>query len=197
MRRLVYLHGFRSSPRSIKAQLFAHAIAALPISLRPQFCIPDLQGDPAAAVAGVAAWIERESSAAASELTFVGSSLGGYYATHLAERFGARAALINPSLRPYDDLKLHAGRDPDLGTGAGSEVTAAYFDALAALKVPRITRPERYYLLVRTGDEILDWREAIEFYRGAWQYVAGGGDHGWTDFAAEVPAVLRFAGCPA
>ena len=65
------------------------------------------------------------------------------------------------------------------------------------MRVPRITRPERYFLLVRTGDELLDWREAVAFYGGALQYVAGGGDHGWADFAAEVAAVLRFAGCGA
>ena len=59
----------------------------------------------------------------------------------------------------------------------------------------RITRPERYFLLVRTGDELLDWRKAVAFYAGAFQYVAGGGDHGWTDFGDEVASVLRFAGC--
>ena len=60
--------------------------------------------------------------------------------------------------------------------------------------MPRITRPERYFLLVRTGDQVLDWREAIAFYAGAYQYVAGGGDHGWTNFDDEAESVLRFAG---
>jgi predicted esterase YcpF (UPF0227 family) len=60
--------------------------------------------------------------------------------------------------------------------------------------VARITQPQRYLLLVRSGDEVLDWREAVAFYAGAWQYVAGGGDHGWADFADELPAVLRFSG---
>ena len=63
--------------------------------------------------------------------------------------------------------------------------------------VARITRPERYFLLVRTGDEVLDWRDAVAYYAGACQYVLGGGDHGWTDFAREVPAVLRFVGAAA
>ena len=66
--------------------------------------------------------------------------------------------------------------------------------ALRALAVARITRPERYFLLVRAGDEVLDWRIAVSHYAGAHQYVLGGGDHGWTDFDAEIPAVLRFAG---
>ena len=192
---IVYLHGFRSSPQSAKAQCFVRAVAALPSAVRPRLHVPALTTAPAAAVASVAAWIEREVGArAASALTLVGSSLGGYYATVLAERFGARAALINPAVRPFDDLRRYLGVQENLYSGERFEVTAAHFAELAAMRVPRITRPERYFLLQRSGDEVLDWREAVAFYAGAAQYVAGGGDHGWVDFDAEVPAVLRFAG---
>ncbi|MBK9702414.1 MAG: esterase [Betaproteobacteria bacterium] len=193
---IVYLHGFRSSPLSAKAQLFVQAVAALPPDLRPRLHVPQLQIAPAIALAEVAGWIEREAGALApTELTLVGSSLGGYYATVLAERCGARAVLINPAIRPYDDLRRYAGVQDNLHTGERFEVTAAHFDQLAAMRVARITRPQRYFLLVRSGDELLDWREAVAFYAGAHQYVAGGGDHGWVDFGAEIPAVLRFAGC--
>ena len=191
---LIYLHGFRSSPRGIKAQLFARMVGALPASVRPRLVVPALSHEPAAAVDSVAAWIGREVRAPADELTLVGSSLGGYYATHLAERCGARAALINPAIRPYEDLLPYAGTQKNLYSGEVFEVIEAHFEELRAMRVPRVTRPERYFLLVRTGDEVLDWREAIAFYGGAWQYVAGGGDHGWADFASEIPAVLRFAG---
>ena len=191
---LIYLHGFRSSPDSVKARLLAQAVAALPAASRPRLFVPALSHEPAAAIADVAAWIEREVRAPADELTLVGSSLGGYYATHLAERFGTRAVLINPAIRPYDDLVPYAGTQTNLYTGEAFEVIEAHFAQLRALQVLRITRPERYFLLSRTGDEVLDWREAVGFYGGAWQYVAGGGDHGWADFAAEIPSVLRFAG---
>jgi predicted esterase YcpF (UPF0227 family) len=194
---IVYLHGFRSSPQSAKAQLFVQAVAALPAPTRPRLHVPQLQVAPATAVADVAAWIDAElGAAAASALTLVGSSLGGFYATVLAERCGARAALINPAIRPYDDLRRYVGVQDNLHTGERFEVTPAHFAELAAMKVARITRPERYFLLVRSGDELLDWREAVGFYAGAGQYVAGGGDHGWVDFAAEIAPVLRFAGVP-
>ncbi len=194
---LVYLHGFRSSSQSAKAQLFVRAVAALPREIRPQLHVPDLPFDPVEAVAGVAAWIERAMPGgdAAGRLTLVGSSLGGFYATHLAERFGARAALINPTVHPWDDLVPSVGLQTNLYTGESFELTAAHLDALRALAVARITRPERCFLLVRSGDEVLPWRDAVAFYAGAWQYVRGGGDHGWADFAQEIPAVLRFAGC--
>jgi uncharacterized protein len=195
MATLIYLHGFRSSPQSVKARLFVRAVASMPEARRPRLVVPALPMEPVEAVAGVAAWIEQEVGGdAAGELTLIGSSLGGFYATHLAEGFGARAALINPALRPFDDLRPWRGPQRNLYTDELIQVTDAHFDQLRALKVARVTRPERYFLLVRTGDEVLDWREAVAFYAGAWQYVRGGGDHGWTDFDAEIPAVLRFAG---
>ena len=74
-----------------------------------------------------AAWIDRELIAAERDPTLVGSSLDGFYATYLAERFGARGALINPAIRPYDDLRRHAGAQLNLHTGEAFEVTEAHF----------------------------------------------------------------------
>jgi len=192
MRTLVYLHGFRSSPASIKATRLSEYVAALPDATRPRLHVPELADRPSVAIAAVAQWVERHAGAAM--LTFVGSSLGGYYATHLAERFDARAVMINPAVRPFDDLQQWRGVQTNLYTGAAFDVTEAHFDELRALRVARITRPERYFLLAETGDEVLDYREAVAFYGGAWQYVRGGGDHSFTDFAAQLPAILRFAG---
>ena len=136
----------------------------------------------------------RTSTQPRERLTLVGSSLGGFYATHLAERFGARAVLINPAIRPYDDLRSYLGRQTNLYSGETFEVTEAHFDELAALAVERITRPERYWLLVQTGDEVLDYRQSVGFYAGAFQSVEGGGDHAFQRFASWIPAILRFAG---
>jgi len=192
---IVYLHGFRSSPASVKATQFRQAVEMLPIEVRPQLHVPDLQHRPSAAIAQVADWVAQCANIA--DLTFVGSTLGGYYATHLAERFGARAAMINPAVRPYEDLKPYVGMQTNMYSGETFVVTPAHFAELAALGVGRITRPSRYLLLVQTGDEVLDWREAVAFYAGAWQYVEGGGDHAFQRFAAQIPVVLRFAGAAA
>jgi len=189
---IVYLHGFRSSSQGIKATMLRAAIGVLPAHERPALWTPDLPHRPAAAIALVVARLEREADPAAA--TFVGSSLGGYYATHLAERFGARAVLINPAIRPYDDLRPYKGAQVNLYSGETFEVTDAHFAELAALAVSRITRPARYWLLVETGDEVLDYRAAVAFYSGARQYVQGGGDHAYQGFAAQIPALLRFAG---
>lgn len=189
---IVYLHGFRSSPQSVKAQAMVRAVAALPAASRPALVVPDLGHRPAAAIRHVLDIVARERDPGAP-LAFVGSSLGGYYATHLAERLGARAVLINPAIRPFQDLEPYRGTQTNLYTGESFEVTNEHFDELRALAVPRITLPGRYFLLVQTGDEVLDYREAVAFYGGAWQYVQGGGDHAFQGFDAQIPAILRFA----
>lgn len=192
---IVYLHGFRSSPASRKAAQLVDAVAALPAAQRPQLWVPALTHRPAAAIAAVVAWVERNADPTdLANITFIGSSLGGYYATHLAERFAARAVLINPAVRAFDELAPWLGTQTNLYTGEAFEVTPAHFAELRALHVARITRPDRYFLLVETGDEVLDYRAAVSHYAGAWQYVRGGGDHTFTAFAEQIPAILRFAG---
>ncbi len=186
---LVYLHGFNSSPQSAKARELGKYLQRL---LRaPAYHVPALPHRPAEAIATVEALIgglERAS------LTLVGSSLGGYYATYLAERHRCQAVLINPTTRPFDDLRPYLGEQRNLYTGEAYHLSAEHVEELAALRVARITRPERYFLLVETGDEVLDYRLAIEFYQGAWQLVRGGGDHGYQGFRAQIPALLAFAG---
>jgi predicted esterase YcpF (UPF0227 family) len=102
--------------------------------------------------------------------------------------------VINPAVRPATSLAIHAGPQRNLHTGEAWDLTAEHFSELEALSVARLTRIERYFLLMRSGDELLDWREAVRRYAGAWQYIAGGGDHGWEDIDAEIPSILRFAG---
>jgi predicted esterase YcpF (UPF0227 family) len=187
---IVYLHGFRSSPRSVKAQAMVRAVDALPAHERPTLVVPDLGHAPAQAIAKVLSIVERERD---GPLAFVGSSLGGYYATYLAERLAARAALVNPAVRPYDDLAPYKGEQVNMYSGERFEVTEAHFTELRALAVPRITKPGRYFLLVQSGDEVLDWHEAVAHYGGAFQLVQGGGDHAFQDFDAQIPAILRFA----
>lgn len=191
MTTIVYLHGFNSGPASVKAQALGRAIAALPDASRPEYFVPRLHHHPAAAMRAVAGWLETREQAA---LTLVGSSLGGYYATHLAERFAAKAVLINPTVRPYHDLLPYLGPQINPYTLERYELTQDHLAELEAMQVTRIAVPERYFLLVQSRDEVLDWREAAAFYAGAWQFVEGGGDHAFGSFSLQIPAVLRFAG---
>ena len=187
---LVYLHGFRSSPASAKAGQLRAAVAALGAATRPALLVPELSHRPTLAMADIDRIAARSDPA---RLCFVGSSLGGFYAIVAAERHGARAVLINPVIRPDEALATHAGVQTNLYTGAAFEVTDAHFAELRAMRVPRLTRPDRIFLLVETGDDLLDYREAVAFCGGAWQFVRGGGDHAFQAFVEQIPAILRFA----
>jgi len=191
---LVYLHGFNSSPQSVKGRKLSAAAAALDDP--PRVHVPALHDRPALAMRDVRAWVDANVAdhAARAALTFVGSSLGGFYATWLAEHYGARAVVINPSVRPASSLAAHLGPQRNLHTGEAWELTPAHFAELEALVVPSLTRLDRYFLLMRSGDELIDWRDAVARYAGAWQYVLGGGNHGWEDIDDEIPSVLQFAG---
>ena len=123
---------------------------------------------------------------------FVGSSLGGFYATYMAEKHGARAVLINPAIDPHIGLRAYLGPQKNLHTGEPYELTEAYLKAWQDLYVPRIT-PERYLLLVETGDEVLDYRRAVERYAGAQQIVVPGGDHSLQSFPQHLARIVEFA----
>jgi len=188
---LVYLHGFNSSPQTVKGRKLAAAAAVL--GQPPRVHIPTLHHRPATAMREVCAWVDANVADGAA-LTLVGSSLGGYYATWLAEKYDARAVVINPAVRPATSLAAHLGPQRNLHTGEAWELTPMHFAELDALSVARLTRMERYLLLMRSGDELLDWRDAVARYAGAWQYVLGGGDHGWEGIDDEIRSMLRFAG---
>lgn len=188
--RIAYLHGFNSGPMSIKGRALAEAIAALPVDARPEYFLPKLHHEPRKAIRALSEWIESHRDVP----TLVGSSLGGFYAAHLAERHGTRAVLINPALRPWESLVAYLGPQRNPYTNESYELKREHLAQLEAFRVARISRPERYLLLVQSGDELLDYREAVGFLAGAWQFIQGGGDHGYRNFAAEIPSVLRFAG---
>jgi hypothetical protein len=184
---LLYIHGFNSSPASFKSQLLKQTLEAL--GRGAQFSAPALPHHPAEAAVLLDALVARYPGAAA-----VGSSLGGYYATWLAEKHGIRAALVNPAVRPYELLRPALGVQRNFHTGAEYEFTPQHLSELEALEVPAITRPERYLLMVETGDEVLDYRQAVARYRGCRQLVIEGGDHGFSDFGNYLDTVLEFCG---
>jgi predicted esterase YcpF (UPF0227 family) len=187
-RTVAYIHGFNSSARSHKARLLGERLAKIGAAAR--FVCPDLPHRPAQA----AALLERLlADSPPARTTLVGSSLGGYYATWLAERHALRAVLVNPAVRPYELLRAQVGPQRNLYTGEVYEFTQRHLDELAALEVPRVT-PERYLLLACSGDEVLDYRDAVRRYRGCSQRIVDGGDHGFSGFAGHLDAVLDFCG---
>jgi predicted esterase YcpF (UPF0227 family) len=188
---ILYLHGFRSSPHSAKAQLLAQRMARR--GLADQYYCPQLPASPKAAAALALAWAERQPHVA-ENLSIIGSSLGGFYATWLAQRLDCRAVLLNPAVQPPRDLHDYVGVSTQYHSDEPFEFKAEYMAELQALTVPAITRPERYFLIAATGDEVLDWREMTAHYPGARQHIIDGSDHGISEFDAYADEVLAFCG---
>lgn len=185
---LIYVHGFNSSALSFKAGLLGSRMAEL--GRAGEFACPELPHRPAQAIE----LLERVvKSALPQRPALIGSSLGGFYATWLAERHGLRAVLVNPAVRPYELLKDAIGPQTNLYTGARYDFTQDHLAELRALEVPAVT-PERYLLIVRTGDEVLDYRDAVRRYRDSEQVVDEGGDHGFGDFGRYLDRSLAFCG---
>jgi predicted esterase YcpF (UPF0227 family) len=176
---IVYLHGFNSSAQSHKAQVMGRYLQERGLG----YACPDLPPHPAEAIR----IIEKQPDAC-----FVGSSLGGFYATYMAEKHGARAVLINPAIDPHIGLRVYLGPQKNLHTGEPYQLTEAYLQAWQDLYQPRIT-PSRYLLLVETGDEVLDYRRAVERYAGAEQIVVTGGDHSLQSFPRHLQRIVEFA----
>ncbi len=186
---ILYLHGFRSSPRSMKARLMAERMAQL--GLADQWLCPQLPASPALAMQQVLTLIAGVS---ASELRIVGSSLGGYYATWLAERIGCPAVLLNPAVVPLKDLDKHVGVTTAYHSDEPFEFKREYIEELRALAVANISAPQRYLLLAASGDEVLDYRDMLAHYAGAQQHVIEGSDHSISEFADYLDEVLAFCG---
>ena len=126
------------------------------------------------------------------DFSVIGSSLGGFYATALAEATGCRAVLINPAVWPARDLAQYIGEQQSWHSDERFFFRSEYIAELQALTVDRITQSQRYLLLAATGDEVLDWHELTERYAGAHQRVIEGSDHGLSDFDDYLDEVVRF-----
>ncbi|MFA5663363.1 YqiA/YcfP family alpha/beta fold hydrolase [Castellaniella sp.] len=190
---ILYLHGFRSSPDSAKARLLAAGLARR--GLADQWCCPQLPASPAAALR-LALQISRAASDAPDGLlAVIGSSLGGFYATWVAEQTGCRAIVLNPVVHAARDLATQVGQHRTFHDDQPFEFLPRYVDELAEAEagVSVLTRPERYFLLATTGDEVLDWREMQARYPASPQLIVEGSDHGISGFEQYVATVLEFA----
>jgi predicted esterase YcpF (UPF0227 family) len=185
---LLYLHGFRSSPNSAKATRMARWVAENRPDLH--WCCPQLPPSPREAMALVTAltadW-PRE------RMAVMGSSLGGYYASHLAQQTACRAALLNPAVQPARDLARYIGEQP-VWQDPGEHIffRAEFVDELRALQTGPIARPERLMAVIAKGDEVLNWREMAARYAGCHLKLLEGGDHALSNFEDHLNELTQF-----
>lgn len=185
---LLYLHGFRSSPQSTKARLMAQHVAQHHPGV--QFWCPQLPPSPRAAMAlvaqGIAAWPR-------ATMAVVGSSLGGFYASWVAQQQACPSVLLNPAVDPARDLGRHIGEQTAWHDPAERfDFRPEYIGELRALDLRGRPPAGPELALIAQGDELLDWREMAARYPQARQIVLAGGDHALSDFPAYLPRVVEF-----
>ena len=186
---LLYLHGFNSSPKSQKANELRDWLAQGNWALDLQ--VPQLGFDPEQALAVATRVIEE---AGPRIRGIVGSSLGGYYAAVLSQRFGLPAALVNPAVYPYRLLQDYLGPQHNPYSGEHYTLTEAHVAALAAMDPGEPDDPQRLFMLLQTGDETLDYRQALARFPASPAWIQAGGDHRFQRFEVVLPAIMAFLG---
>ncbi len=187
---IVYLHGFNSSPDSYKARVLDAYMRARGIG---QFLeIPMIPAVPSEAVAMLASLVEDLGRH--HTVSLVGSSLGGFYATWLAERYGCKAVLVNPAVRPQELLLEYIGKNTNYYTSESWELDESHIQQFRDLDVTLITQPERYLLMLQKEDETLDYRLAQDKYKTCATIIEDGGNHSFINFESHLNRILTFCG---
>jgi len=180
---ILYIHGFGSSGRSAKAaflrEVFAGKLIAPSLSWIPELAVDTLEQ--------IASCIRNSGDT----LTLMGSSLGGYYATWLADRFDAKAVLINPAVKPYNTLASRIGKNRSYYDFSDYEFRQKHINDLKRYDV-KAPKKENFMLLLQTGDDVLDYREAAEKFAGAKIDIEEGGTHGYEGIERKIEAIRSF-----
>ena len=183
---MLYIHGFNSSPQSMKAELSRNFFAQNYPDIN--FHCPQIASSPSAAITQLEGIIAREPKAT---WLLMGSSLGGYFATYLAEKYQLQAVLINPAVKPYQLLTDYLGEQVNPYTQERYQIEMQHIADLKALEQQKICK-NNYLVMVQTGDEVLDYQQAVEKYRHCQLVIEQGGDHSFVNYENILPNIALF-----
>jgi len=126
-------------------------------------------------------------------MAVIGSSLGGYYASWVAQLARCRSVMINPAVNPARDLEKYIGEQTSWHNPEERFFfRREYMEELRALDTRSMTPAAPEMLLAAEGDEVLDWREMSARYPHALQIIQEGGDHALSNFEEYLPQLDEF-----
>ncbi|WP_457602872.1 YqiA/YcfP family alpha/beta fold hydrolase [Nitratifractor sp.] len=181
---ILYIHGFAGSGLGAKAKKVREYFVEEAFAPSLPY-VPDLAMDTLIQIA-------KQAKRLGEPLYLVGSSLGGFFALYLAERFDLKAVLVNPAIRPWEALAAHTGEGINYYDGARFEWTSGHVESLKKYCIKRLSHPEKILLMLQSGDEVLDYRVALEELQGAQIILEEGGDHTFQGFEKHLPAIAEF-----
>ncbi len=187
-RKLLYLHGFNSSPQSHKAQVLKNYM--MQHGCAEHILIPQILEIPEQAISMLS--ILAEKILQHDMLSVAGSSLGGYYATWLAEKYNCPAVLINPSVTPFKTLEASLGENKFYYSNRTWVFDETHIQQLRDIYLPQLMYPENFLVLLQTGDETLDYQEAAEKYQQSTLLIEEGGEHAFSGFEKHITQLLNF-----
>lgn len=184
---VIYLHGFLSSPQSVKAQATKEYVSEHFPNL--VFEVPQLSNYPLEAAADIERLIVKHQG---KDLRFIGSSMGGFLSTHFVEKLGGKAVLINPAVRPFELLADYLGPHVNPYTEQAFTLTDQHIQDLISLNTESVADHPAYSVYLQTGDETLDYRQAENKYRDALLHIEEGGDHSFQGYEKHLPDIFKF-----
>ena len=192
MSAVLYLHGFLSSPKSVKAQ-HTHAFFQQHFP-NVELVVPQLSNYPSKVAEQLNTLLEEKPQLLAGGLKVIGSSMGGFLSTWLVEKHGGKAVIVNPAVKPYELLRGYLGEHVNPYSGESFTLVENDMTFLKAMDTPVLKAPERYHVLLQTGDETLDYRQAQTKYRESSLVIEMGGDHSFVDYEQHLPDIVAFLG---
>lgn len=180
--RIIYIHGFNSSPQSYKATAFGEYLKQFN---QVEYLVPTLNHEPLAC-------IYRLEQLLTPTTRLIGSSLGGYFATYLSQQYQLPAVVINPAVAPYELMADFLGPQYNPYQDYHYEVTRAHVEQLKALSVEKLKTPSLVHLYQQTGDEVLDFSKAVQYYKQCSQTIEFAGDHSFQQVERHFPDIVSF-----
>ncbi|MFQ3340027.1 MAG: putative esterase YcpF (UPF0227 family) [Gammaproteobacteria bacterium] len=183
---ILYFHGFKSSSSSTKAQNLKKFIVKN--TKKTKIIIPDLEDN----FQNAFNQIENLVKLSGSNIIFMGSSLGGYYASYFSQKLNKKAVLINPAIPPLKDFEIHLGENKNYSNGNKFNITNKDIDFIRSLNHKKLPTPRDIMVLLESGDEILKYNESVSYFSGANIDIIFGGDHSYSSFKSKFVKIQKF-----
>ena len=183
---ILYFHGFKSSSKSSKAQSLKNFIAKN--TKNTKIIIPDLDDN----FQNAHNQIEELIRLSGSNIVFMGSSLGGYYASYFSQKLKKKAVLINPAVHPLKDFEVHLGENENYSSGTKFNISSKEISFVRTLSYKKLLTPNDLLILLESGDEILKYNKSASYFSGAYIDIAFGGNHSYSSFKSKFHKIQKF-----